>query len=93
MHKTRKIDVKCAGCDTFLWKTRGKKKIVYDGNDARRLSLLLQNGKNINDFLYQKCRLSAYKSYNSGINKAKEWKFECAEVRRWENLIMYRKYQ
>ena len=68
MHKTRKIDVKYAGCDIFLRKTRGKKKIVYDGNDARRLSLLLQNGKNINDFLYQKCRLSAYKSYNSGIN-------------------------
>ena len=39
MHETKKIDVKCAGCDTFLWKTRGKKKIVKDENDARPLSL------------------------------------------------------
>ena len=65
MHKTIKIDVKCAGCDTFLWKTRGKKKIVKDENDAR---LLLQKEISINDILCQKCRLSAYKSYNSGIN-------------------------
>ena len=68
MHETRKIDVKCAGCDKFLRKTRCETKIVKDENDARRLSLLLQKQKDINDILCQKCRLSAYKSYNSRIN-------------------------
>ena len=47
MHKTRKIDVKCAGCDTFSRKITGKKKIVKDENDARFLSLLLQKEINI----------------------------------------------
>ena len=48
MHKTRKIDVKCAGCDTFLKKSRSMKKIVKNENDARRSSLLLQKEININ---------------------------------------------
>ena len=72
MNKTRRVDVKCAGCDTFLRKTRGKKKIVKDENDARRSSLLLQKEININDILCQKCRLSAYKKE---INAKKDAEF------------------
>ena len=62
----------------WLWyifkKNQRQEKIVKDENDARRLSLLLQKEININDILCQKCRLSAHKSYNSGINWAKEMK-------------------
>lgn len=56
--------LKCAGCDTFLNKVAGKKKIVNNANEAHDFSSSLQRIIVVDDILCKKCRLSIYKKKN-----------------------------
>ncbi|GAB1860468.1 SWIM-type domain-containing protein [Camponotus japonicus] len=64
MPRTATKNLKCAGCDTFLKKITGKKKIVKNANEAHDFSSTLQRIIVANDILCKKCRLSIYKKKN-----------------------------
>lgn len=64
--------MKCAGCNTFLKKIKGKKKIVKNVNEANNFSSSLQRIIIVNDILCNKCRLSIYKNKNLGKDAESE---------------------
>lgn len=64
MSKISAINLKYAGCDTFLKKTTDKKKIVKNVNKANDFSSSLQRIIIVNDILCKKCRLFIYKKKN-----------------------------
>lgn len=55
------VHLKCAGCDIFLKKSGGRKKLVRSTEEAHSLSNLLNKTISVNDILCNKCRLSTYK--------------------------------
>lgn len=59
--RTPAINLKCTGCDTFLLKVTGRKKIV---NEANAFSLSLQRIIVVNDILYKKYWFFIYKKKN-----------------------------
>ena len=57
----QKINVTCAGCDVFLRKRKGKKKMIKNITEANHFSLALKRKIDVDDILCSSCRLSAYK--------------------------------
>lgn len=60
MSTTLTVHLKCAGCDKFLNKVKGKKKMIHNENEANAFARLFQRNIIVNDILCNKCRLSIY---------------------------------
>lgn len=60
MSTTLTVHLKCADCDKFLNKVKGKKKMIHNENEANAFARLFQRNIIVNDILCNKCRLSIY---------------------------------
>ena len=56
-----KINVRCSGCEAFVNKRKGKKKIIKNAIEANNFSLCLNRTIVVDDILCHSCRLSIYK--------------------------------
>lgn len=60
------MHLRCAGCGINLKKINGRKKKVFNEEEANLFSECFERTISVNDILCQKCRLSTYKKKKSG---------------------------